>query len=40
MSFQGYLRTIKEKTSKDPADFRKLTAEMGFTENGLLVINP
>jgi hypothetical protein len=36
MSFQGYLKTIKEKTGKDPADFRKLAEEKGFTVNGTL----
>ncbi len=36
MSFQGYLKTINEKTGKGPADFRRLAAEMGFTENGTL----
>jgi len=36
MSFQGYLRTIKEKTGKGPADFRQLAEEKHFTENGKL----
>jgi len=36
MSFQGYLKTIKEKTGKGPTDFRALAAEKGFTENGNL----
>lgn len=36
MSFQGYLKTIKEKTAKGPADFRKLAEEKGFTKNGEL----
>jgi hypothetical protein len=36
MSFQGYLKTIKEKTGKGPADFRTLAAEKGFTESGNL----
>lgn len=36
MSFQGYLKTIKEKTGKDPADFRQLAEEKGFTQNGEL----
>ena len=31
MSFQGYLKTIKEKTGKGPDDFRKLEAKKGFT---------
>jgi hypothetical protein len=34
MSFQGYLNTIKAKTSKGPDDFRQLAAEKGFTQNG------
>lgn len=33
MSFQAYLKTIKEKTGKVPADFRTLAAEKGYTEN-------
>lgn len=36
MSFQGYLRTIKEKTGKGPEDFRALAEKKGFTENGKL----
>jgi hypothetical protein len=36
MSFQGYLRTIKEKTGKGPADFRQLAEKKGFTKNGEL----
>ena len=36
MSFQGYLKTIKEKTGKEAADFRRLAADKGFTENGIL----
>ena len=36
MSFQGYLKTIKEKTGKGPADFRQLAEEKGFTKNGEL----
>ena len=38
MSFQGYLKTIKEKTGKDASDFRALAAERGFTEQGLLTV--
>jgi hypothetical protein len=38
MSFQGYLRTIKEKTGKDAADFRQLAEAKGFTENGKLKV--
>lgn len=37
MSFQGYLKTINQKTGKGPADFRKLAEEKGFTKNGELV---
>lgn len=37
MSFQGYLKTIKEKTGKGPADFRLLAQEKGFTKNGELL---
>ena len=36
MSFQGYLKTIKEKTGKDAADFRTLAGQKGFTQNGEL----
>ncbi len=36
MSFQGYLKTIKEKTGKDAADFRALAEQKGFTKNGEL----
>jgi len=38
MSFQGYLKTIKEKTGKVPADFRALAEEKGFTQNGELKV--
>ena len=38
MSFQGYLKTIKEKTGKEPSDFRTLAAGKGFTKNGILVV--
>ena len=36
MSFQGYLKTIKEKTGNGPDEFRKLAAKKGFTKNGEL----
>ena len=36
MSFQGSLKTIKEKTGKDAADFRALAEQKGFTKNGEL----
>ena len=36
MSFQAYLDNIQTKTGKTPADFRKLAAGKGFTENGAL----
>lgn len=36
MSFQGYLNTIKIKTGKGPADFKKLADQKGFSEDGLL----
>jgi hypothetical protein len=38
MSFQGYLKTIKEKTGKHPADFRAIAEEKGFTQNGELKV--
>ena len=36
MSFQGYLKTIKSKTGKGPADLRQLAEKKGFTEKGEL----
>ncbi|UTN02347.1 DUF4287 domain-containing protein [Flavobacterium bizetiae] len=36
MSFQGYLKTIKEKTGNGPAEFRTLAEQKGFTANGEL----
>ncbi len=36
MSFQGYLKTIKEKTGKVPSDFRAMAEQKGFTKNGVL----
>ncbi|MXV49986.1 DUF4287 domain-containing protein [Pedobacter sp. HMF7647] len=36
MSFQGYLKTIKEKTGKGPEEFRRLAEEKGLTENSEL----
>jgi hypothetical protein len=36
MSFQGYLKTIKSKTGKEPADFRRIAEEKGFTAGGEL----
>ena len=36
MSFQGYLKTIKEKTGLGPNDFRNKAAEKQFKENGQL----
>jgi hypothetical protein len=38
MSFQGYLKTIKEKTGKGPDDFKKLAAKKGFTSGGELTV--
>jgi hypothetical protein len=32
MSFQAYIDNIKEKTGKNPADFKKLAEEKGFFE--------
>jgi hypothetical protein len=34
MSFQAYLNNIKEKTGKEPAEFRKLAEQKGFTQKG------
>ena len=38
MLFQGYLRTIKEKTGKGPDDFRQLAIAKGFLKNGELTV--
>lgn len=38
MSFQAYLKTIKEKTGMMPEDFKRLANEKGFAVNGQ--INP
>ncbi|MCX2449741.1 DUF4287 domain-containing protein [Pedobacter sp. PLR] len=38
MSFQGYLKTIKEKTGKGPADFKALAAEKKFLQDGELTV--
>lgn len=38
MSFQGYLKTIKEKTGKTPADFKELALEKKFIQNGELKV--
>ena len=36
MSFQGYLKAIKEKTGKEPKDFRNLADQKGFSTEGKL----
>jgi hypothetical protein len=36
MAYQGYLKTIKEKTGKGPEDFRSLATAKGYVENGTL----
>ena len=36
MSFQAYLDNIEAKTGKCPADFKRLAAAKGYTENGTL----
>ncbi|MCC9070378.1 DUF4287 domain-containing protein [Flavobacterium sp. F-65] len=36
MSFQAYLKTIKEKTGNGPAEFRALAEQKGFTSSGKL----
>ncbi len=38
MSFQGYLKTIKEKTGKGPADFKAMAEEKGFIHSGELKV--
>lgn len=37
MSFQAYIKTIKEKTGLDPQDFRNKADEKGFAQNGKLI---
>jgi len=36
MSFQAYLDTIKTKTGKGPAEFKKLAEKKGFVKKGFL----
>ena len=36
MSFQAYIKNIKEKTGKGPEDFRKLAEKKGFIQGGQL----
>jgi hypothetical protein len=36
MSFQAYLNNIETKTGKSAADFKKLAAKKGFTQDGKL----
>ncbi|OXB03426.1 hypothetical protein B0A75_00345 [Flavobacterium oncorhynchi] len=36
MSFQAYLKTIKEKTGNGPAEFRVLVEQKSFTLDGKL----
>jgi hypothetical protein len=36
VSFQAYLDNIQAKTSKSPADFRRLATDKGFAESGKL----
>ncbi len=36
MSFQAYIKNIKEKTGKGPEDFKKLAEKKGFLEKGQL----
>jgi Domain of unknown function (DUF4287) len=36
MSFQAYIENIKAKTGVDPAGFRALAEQKGFTQNGAL----
>lgn len=37
MSFQAYIDSIKKKTGKTPADFKKLAEKKGFIKKGELV---
>jgi len=36
MSFQSYLKNIKEKTGLGPSEFRSLAENKGFTQDGKL----
>ncbi len=36
MSFQAYINNIREKTGKDPEEFKKLAEEKGFLQNDQL----
>lgn len=36
MSFQAYIDNIRKKTGKSPDDFKKLSEEKGFMQNGEL----
>jgi hypothetical protein len=36
MTFQAYIDNIQAKTGKSAADFKKMAATKGFTENGTL----
>jgi hypothetical protein len=36
MTFQAYIDNIQAKTGKSAADFKKMAAAKGFTENELL----
>lgn len=38
MSFQAYLKTIKEKTGKGPADFKALAEEKNCLQDGRLTV--
>lgn len=38
MSFQAYLKTIKEKTGKGPADFKALATAKKFLQDGQLTV--
>ena len=37
MSFQAYIKTIKEKTGLSPQDFKNKADEKGLTQNGKLI---
>ena len=39
MSFQSYLKNIKEKTGNGAAEFKKLADEKGYTQDGVLKPN-
>ena len=38
MSFKTYIDNIQKKTGKSPDDFKKLSEEKGFLQNGTVIV--